>query len=605
VSRRIVFAAYAAATAVHVGFVMAREPFEFDAWNIAVDTGAQPFSLGRFFAYWKYEYTHSNPRIGQAFTYLAYKLSAFAVITTPLAFLALTLAVFVLATTRWPRRNRDLALWAIAIGSCWFALPQIGKTMFCRAYGANYLYGAVLQLWFLVPLRLGVRASPGSSLRSARGTSPPYLRHPAHFVRSPPARLALYALAGVIAGLCNEHTGPALCLFMALYAWRSRDRFVIAGAAGVIAGFAAIFFAPGQGERYEGLAQQVSLVGRLVQRGVIGNLEIFRDGLLAAAPLLGLIAIVCAIAARNDVRPRAALNLIGGALIAAIVVTATIFVSPKLGSRFFVAPMALLLAGFVALCDEVLTTPRRLAPFVVLAVAASGYAAARTVPMYARLADQSAARITALEATKPGTVFTAESFEQVDDSWWFLGDDFRDIRKRRMVRDYFALAGVVFRAYDADAPLAVSDVRLVPEAGSGPVARFELDGYRALDIDSIHKATLDAIARLDPPVDHLDLAVEFTGARPELPRAKLYLSRWTPTSFEHYAGAIRRESRTTRVVDVPKEVAEAELYIFHIAGKLEKLDASHRFTPWGTGIYWALACRGDACFVFATAKLGR
>ena len=35
------------------------------------DTGAQPFSIGRFFDFWWFEYTHSNPRIGQAFTYLA------------------------------------------------------------------------------------------------------------------------------------------------------------------------------------------------------------------------------------------------------------------------------------------------------------------------------------------------------------------------------------------------------------------------------------------------------------------------------------------------------------------------------------------------------
>ena len=26
--------------------------------------------------------------------------------------------------------------------------------MFCRAYSTNYLYGTMIQLWFLVPLRL-------------------------------------------------------------------------------------------------------------------------------------------------------------------------------------------------------------------------------------------------------------------------------------------------------------------------------------------------------------------------------------------------------------------------------------------------------------------
>ena len=43
-------------------------------------------------------------------------------------------------TRGWPRKNRDLALWAFALGALWFALPQFGKTVFCRAYCANYIY---------------------------------------------------------------------------------------------------------------------------------------------------------------------------------------------------------------------------------------------------------------------------------------------------------------------------------------------------------------------------------------------------------------------------------------------------------------------------------
>src|SRR5690606_3860877 len=144
------------------------------------------------------------------------------------AYLALAGAMFVLGTGRWPswRRGRDLALLSISIGFIWFALPQIGKTLFNRAYGANYLYGAAIQLWFLVPLRL---TPDGQATR---------------------LRAAAYALAGVIAGMCNEHTGPTLALFCLLYAWwthgRTQQRPLLAwaGALGVIAGFALIFFAP-------------------------------------------------------------------------------------------------------------------------------------------------------------------------------------------------------------------------------------------------------------------------------------------------------------------------------------------------------------------------
>ena len=155
--------AYVIVTAIHIGWIMLHEPFAFDAWNMAHDTQAKPFSLSRFTDYWWFEYTHSNPRLGQAFTYLAYKLEYFSVIATPLAFVLVALAVTILGTGRFPRRDRDFALLAIAVGFSWFAFPQLGKTLFNRAYGANYLYGAAIQLWFLVPLRL---TTDGSASRA-------------------------------------------------------------------------------------------------------------------------------------------------------------------------------------------------------------------------------------------------------------------------------------------------------------------------------------------------------------------------------------------------------------------------------------------------------
>jgi len=61
---RALFVAYVVATAVHIGLVMAHEPFAFDAWNIAVDTHAQPFSFTRFLSYGAFEYAHSNRASG-------------------------------------------------------------------------------------------------------------------------------------------------------------------------------------------------------------------------------------------------------------------------------------------------------------------------------------------------------------------------------------------------------------------------------------------------------------------------------------------------------------------------------------------------------------
>ena len=597
---RLLFVAYVLATLAHIGLVMHHEPFAFDAWNIAGDTGAEPFSVGRFFRYVAFEYTHSNPRVGQWFTYLGYKLEWFAVIATPLVYGAIALGVFVLGTGRFPRKGRDLALVAIAIGFAWFAIPRIGMIMFCRAYGANYLYGAAIQLWFLVPLRL--RPAGAASV---------------------PACIA-YGALGFIAGACNEHTGPTLCLFALGYALLGHHqtgrmpRLRLAGALGCIIGFAAIFFAPGQGERYDGLATKVTLLGRLLQRGVTNNLDIFRDWMVACAPLLGLLAILLVVARDDDPAPRRGpLALLKWALIAGSMITATVFVSPKLGPRFYLHGSVLVLAAFVGIADAVLTTSRRLVPFVLLAVAASVYAGARTIPLYLRVHAQSDERVAALEASQPGSVFTADSYEQVEDTWWFLGDDFRDVKKRDLITNYFALRGVIFRAVDLEAPLGVSDVRLVPHYTLEPAScldehgGLELGTFRGLDVGSIHRAMKAAIADLRDRLagkgrlDRLDLAVEFTGAPPKLPRPNILVGRWqAPNTFEGYVGQITRPgSGKTREVTVPKELAGHELWIYQVGTEARPLPPERTFVPWKRGGYWALACKGDACFVIAAARI--
>ena len=245
---RLLFVAYVVATAVHIGVVMALEPFAFDAWNVAWDTQAPSRSRSATSSSTASGSTsHSNPRVGQWFTYLAYKLEYFAVIATPLAFLALALAVTVLGLGRWPawRRGRDLALFAIALGFLWFALPRIGMIMFCRAYGANYLYGAVIQLWFLVPLRLRPDGA-GADDRVHPVLPARRDRRGVQRAHRPDARAVRARLRG-----------------LAPPPGRRAPKLALAGAFGVVVGFAAIFFAPGQGERYDGLADQ----GRLRRAG--------------------------------------------------------------------------------------------------------------------------------------------------------------------------------------------------------------------------------------------------------------------------------------------------------------------------------------------------
>lgn len=625
---RALFVAYLAATAVHIGVVVAHEPFAFDAWNVAMDTRAEPFSLSRLVGYGVHEYTHANPRIGQWLTYLAYKLTWFAPIATPLAFLALSLAVTVLGLGRWPawRRGRDLALWAIALGSLWFAIPRIGMIMFCRAYCANYLYGAVIQLWFLVWLRLGPGGDRGGDGRAGWLAT------------------AGIAALGIAAGMANEHTGPTLLVFAVGYAaLRQRalgrpPRLLWAGALGAAAGFAAVFFAPGQDERYDNLAGKVGLLGRLLQRGITSNLDIYRDFVVGAAPVLGLIVIAVVVDAWRDrpgdgppdaaalARRRAALRLLGIVAIAGSLVTATVFVSPKLGPRFYLHGCAVLLAALVGLLDATARSSRRLVPFAVLAVFASGYAAVRTVPLFLRLAEQSAERIALLTGAPPGAMVTVESFDQVDDSWWFLGDDLRRPDQRKKVAEYLGLGGLVFRAVDLDAPLGVTDVRLVAHATVTPAScldehgGFEITGFRGLDVASIQHAMLDGVARTRARLggagrlERLDLAVELVGAPPALPRKTLLIGRWRPDRFDAWAGEIARRGVTrTRSIVLPAALrgTDLDIYVYHLGGPAGGVarrlgtarDTTLEFLPWSRGGYWALACNPDECFVIAATRV--
>ncbi len=607
---RLAFVAYVIATAVHIGYVVLHEPFAFDAWNVAQDTGGQPITFGRFLDYGVFEYTHANPRLGQWFAYLAYKLEYFAAFATPLAYLGTALAVFVIGTARWPswQRGRDLALYAMILGFAWFAIPRIGMLMFCRAYSTNYVYGALIQLWFLVPLRLRPSGEGGVKL------SVPYF------------------FLGLAAGMSNEHTGPTLVVFALGYAvWKQRETGIRpnvawTGAFGAVIGFAAIFFAPGQGERYDGLATKVGLASRLLQRGFSANLDIVRELVLGAAPIFVLLAIVLVIG-RTDTdehgNRQRAMGFLGLALGAVALIAVTMFVSPKLGPRFFMHSCFLLLAAFIGVADTVLVTPKRLVGFVLLALTASTYAAFRTIPTYLRVERQSEARVAALVASARGSVFTAEAYEQVEDSWWFLGDDFRFPPKRDLITQYFDLKGVILRGTDLDAPLGVSGVKLVPHYAITPRTcldehgGLELGEYRGTDVGAIQKAMRAAIDELRAKLagrgtmDRLALEVEFAGERPTLPRPTLLVGRWREKAgFEGWAGALPRAGVSLRrKVVLPEDLKtqDLEVVIYKVGHEFRSLgrtkDAGdHEYEQWGPGVYWGLACRPDECFVIAAIR---
>lgn len=610
-SVRIWFAAYVAATVAHIAWVVAHEPFGFDAWNVAVDSKAEPATPGRFFAFWHQQYTSSNPRIGQPLAYLAYKLTGVAEVGTSVAYLAIVLAGFVIGTGRWPSRRsgKDLATLAIGIGFMWFAAPSFAAYMFSRAYATNYVWAAAIQLGVVAALRVhrvDAQASAG--------------------------KLVAMLVAGVAAGMCNEHTGPTLLLAIVGYiVWNRRAhgvhvRLAYAAALGVIVGYALLFFAPGQSQRYEGLAEKYTVVQQIIVRGVSGNLDIFQGLLYAVAPMLVIVLAMVAtgsLARRTDNGPevrqhqRAALLTLLATLAAALLITATVMASPKLGPRFYMHAMLAVLAGVMAIAHAYLDSRRSFAPFVALAVIASSYAVARTVPSYTGYKRDADNRLVELAGTPPHGVYTADAWDQVAETWWFLGDDFRDQKKREMVAKYFGLERVLFRGSDVWSTLGIADVKLLmryqfePELCIDELEHLDLKPYIGRDVAAIHHAFLDAIAevvRVAPArLRTIDLLATFLGEAPPLPRPQTYIARWRDGALEAYTSTLGRAGRSKdRSIRLADSVTAPDMDVYLVAiGDTPRLlgkSKARQFTyrPWRTGQYWVMVCNAEACFVTMT-----
>jgi hypothetical protein len=264
-----------------------------------------------------------------------------------------------------------------------------------------------------------------------------------------------------------------------------------------------------------------------------------------------------------------------------------------------------------------LHAPRSFAPFVILAVLASSYAGVRTVPSFGRYKRDSDQRLAELAAAPRGTVYTAEAWAQVSESWWFLGDDFRDQKKRELVAKYYALDRVLFRGSDVWSTLGVSDVKLTMQYEFEPavcideITHLDLKPYIGRDVGALHHAFLDAITEIQRSTSAklrtIDLTATFLGSEPPLPRARTYVARWRDGVLEAYTATLGRAGRSTeRTITIADSLVSSDWDIYLVAvgdpprllGKSSQRRFSYR--PWRTAPYWTLACKPDACFVLMT-----
>jgi hypothetical protein len=227
--------------------------------------------------------------------------------------------------------------------------------------------------------------------------------------------------------------------------------------------------------------------------------------------------------------------------------------------------MVLLLGGVLGVARTYLERPRHYAPFVVIAVAISIYAGARTVPMFTRLDRDSDQRLAELEALAPGKTYTANGWEQVNEGWFFLGDDFRDQKKRELVARYFALRRVLFRGGELWGTLGVSDAKLVmryelePAVCIDQLETIDVKQYLGRDVATLHRTFLEQVdeIRFATParIKFIDVLVGFSGERPPLPRQTVYLARWRDGVLEGYTASMHRRGRsTTRVLTLSDQL---------------------------------------------------
>ena len=379
-------------------------------------------------------YVHNNPRLGQLVTLLLLTPGPWFAIVAPIVGLGLFYLLATVVLGRWPSpRTRDDAwLYLLLVAMTMVVSPVIGPMLFYPPYVGNYLIGLVISLAFAVPYRFALE-------RPTRGA-----------VWHVPAML----VAGAVAGMCNEHTGPALAAFtiIAIIAVARRGRppiWMLAGVVGVIGGGLALFYAPGQDIRYHALATHDSLIGRVVARGILGDLRV------VAVPYLYLLAVVPWLALAGRAPPRS----IKWLALASLAVAVTLLGSPKQGERLDFAAHVLAIAAAAGWVTAQLRPgwPTRLA--VGLAVAVVVLGGWRCVHAYRTIAPEFAARRDALEHTTQGATlaFAPYTFSPPRsdargyhrsvgtvlrwfvDARWFIGDELLVPRWRAQLARQFAV----------------------------------------------------------------------------------------------------------------------------------------------------------------------
>jgi hypothetical protein len=214
---------------------------------------------------------------------------------------------------------------------------------------------------------------------------------------------------------------------MGLFAsWRKWKPWQIAGLVGLLAGYILLLAAPGHEMRYDGLAKQASMLGRVIDRGVVANVRVlwsFIAAMLWAVPWIAM-----AIVGKAKLSRWSIAYLAGGVLC-----TLALLASPKLGARLYLHSVALASVAIVMLVDQLAGKLRVIAAVISAAVLA--YGAAMCVIIYAQLGPVGKERVAIIRDTPNGESVVIPRYP-VGKSLWFAGEDLDERMLTALARDY-------------------------------------------------------------------------------------------------------------------------------------------------------------------------
>ena len=405
------------------------EPIQRDGWFHFAWYRDHDLTVGAVWSFFEGNYLHGNPRLGEVVTFLSYAPGVH-VITTPLCIVGTVIAVAALVLGRWPSPSQPehVTILALVAAMIVISAPGAGELFCYRPIVGNYVFGFLLVLLVILPYRMHA-VTP-----RVRGR---------WFA---PALLVL----GVLAGMTNEHTGPAAVSMLVATLWWFRRRgtrwapWMISGVTGLAIGCALLLLAPGQGRRYTGLAAEQSITDRILGRDVTETLLVFGFGAAAAALVLPWILVGIVARSPRDPDPpplpdlqRAWVWLLALGGVAMIVV---LLGSPKQGWRLVYAP-ALLWMSAAAIWLRPRLVGRTRTLILAIALAGLGVQAVQLLRVQHRLAAEFPPRLARLYATPHGAILALPSYS-VGRSPWFQGDELYSRAWRTVIAKTFDLAMV-------------------------------------------------------------------------------------------------------------------------------------------------------------------